>query len=305
MRTRLAALACVGTLAALPAFAQDVSGVRQVNGTGIYCRVIGQGEPLVVVHGGPGLAHDYLFTPFSRLAADYRLVFYDQRGSGRSDAFKPGEKVTVEDLVDDLEALRQALGLESFNLVGQSWGAIIAIRYTARHPRHVRRLLLLEPAPGSSDALPEFQRRMAARRSQQDKDELLALSANPALRTDPALFKTWMNLSFKSYYFDAGKQDLEKLAYMDAERIQKFFASSTMFGPYIATFSLYDTMAGITCPVLIVHGADDVVPTASVERMKAAMPKAELHVIGECGHFVHVEKPNEYFRLIRTFLGAR
>lgn len=290
------------SLISLPA--QDFAGVKILNGAGIYCRVIGRGEPLVVVHGGPGLAHDYLFKPFSRLAGDYRLIFHDQRGCGLSDEFRAGEKVSVDDLVDDLEALRNEFGLQRFNLAGQSWGAIIAVLYAVRRPGQVKTLMLLEPAPGSSDALPEFQKKIMARRSQEEKDEYASLSRNPALASDPGLYKTWMNLGFKPYYFDPKKQDPDKLGYMDAARVRKHFASAAMFGPYLGNFSLFEAMKSIVCPVLIIHGADEVVPTSSIEKMKVSMPQAELHIIKECGHFVHVEKPDEYFGLIRSFLKA-
>ena len=302
--TRLVAGAVMvtGLLVSTGVSAQDVSGIEQVNGTGIYCRRVGKGEPVVIVHGGPGMAHDYLFKPFAPLASSYQLFFYDQRGNGRSDAFKPGEKISVDDLVEDLEALRNRWGLEQFNLAGQSWGAIIAVKYTAKYPKRVKRLLLLEPAPGSSEALPEFVKRIRERLSAEDKEELVALDGNPATRSDPALYKRVANLQFKAYYFDRTKQDLDKMDYMDADHVKKWAQSSAMFNPYLASFNLYDTMKTITCPVLIIAGRHDPIPTESIERMATSMPQAQLHIIEECGHFAHIEKPAEYFGLIRRFL---
>jgi proline iminopeptidase len=290
-------------LASLPA--QDVAGVRQINGRGIYCRAIGTGEPLVVVHGGPGLAHDYLFASFSRLAKKRRLVFYDQMGSGRSEAFRQDGKVGMDDLVAELEGVRKDFGLERFDLAGQSWGAIIAIHYAIRYPQNVKRLLLLEPAPGSSEYLPAFQKTIMDRLSPEDKETLAAYGKNPALASDPVLCRKWMNLRFKAYYFDPARQDMGKLDYFDGERVKKFFASSAMFGPYLLNFDLYETMKGIACPALIVHGDHDPVPTAAVERMALALKNAELKIVRESGHFVHVEKAEEYFGAIEAFLGGK
>ena len=290
-------------LASLPA--QEFAGVRQIDGRSIYCRAIGSGEPLVVVHGGPGLAHDYLFASFSRLAKMRRLVFYDQMGSGRSQGFRPDDKVGMDELVEELEGVRKDFGLERFDLAGQSWGAVIAIHYAIRYPQNVKRLLLLEPAPGSSDYLPAFQKTIMDRLGSEDKEALAGYAKDPGLASDPVPFRKWMNLRFKAYYFDPAKQDMGKLDYFDGERVKKFFASSAMFGPYLMNFDLYEAMKGIACPVLVVHGEYDPIPTAAVERMALSLTNAELKIVRESGHFVHVEKAEEYFIAIEAFLGGK
>lgn len=290
-------------LAALAA--QDFAGVKRIHGRGTYCRVIGQGEPLVVVHGGPGLAHDYLFKPFSRLAGKRRLVFYDQMGNGLSDGFREGEKVGVADLVEELEGVRQAFALGAVDLAGQSWGAVIAVHYAAKYPQHVKKLLLLEPAPGSSEYLPAFQKTILERLTPEERARLAGYGKDPGLTSDPVLCQEWMNLRFKAYYFNPGKQDLEKLAYFDGPRVKKFFASSAMFGPVLMDFDLYGMMKEIACPTLILHGDHDPIPTAAVERMAQALKNAELRIVSSSGHFVHVEKPEEYFPAIERFLARK
>jgi len=299
----LGALLLAASLASLAA--QDYAGVKRINGRGTYCRAVGTGEPLLIVHGGPGLAHDYLFKPFLRLASGRRLVFYDQMGSGLSDGFREGEKAGVAELVEELEGVRRAFAPGAVDLAGQSWGADIAVHYAAKYPQHVKKLLLLEPAPGSSEYLPAFQRTILERLTPEDKETLAGYGKDPALASDPLLCRKWMDLRFKAYYFDAGRQDLEKLAYFDGPRVEKFFASSAMFGPVLMDFDLYGMMKGIVCPVLIIHGAHDPIPTAAVERMAHALPNAELRIVGESGHFVHVEKPDEYFPAIERFLARK
>lgn len=283
--------------------AQNFSGIKQINGTGIYCKVLGTGTPLIVVHGGPGLAHNYLLRPFSQLAKDYRLIFYDQHGNGLSDEFIKGQTVTVQNLVEELEAVRKEFAAdEDFFLAGQSWGAVIAISYIAKYPQHVKKLMLLEPAPGSSEYIPEFQKRIAARLSQEDKEELRNISTNPAFSIDPQLYKRYRSIWFKTYYFDPKKMDNSDTDYMDGDWLRKFHASSVMFTPYLLNFDLYNEMKAIRCPMLIIHGEYDVVPNESIEKMKLAVPAAELHIIKDCGHFVHVEKERDYFTLIKEFL---
>ena len=282
--------------------AQDFVGIKQINGAGIFCRVLGKGEPLIVVHGGPGLSHNYLLKPFSQLAKNYKLIFYDQRGNGLSDEFKENDKFTIDSLVEELEGVRKEFGVDNIYLAGQSWGAIIAINYIAKYPQHVKKLLLLEPAPGSSDYLPDFRKRIMRKLSEAEKEELQKLSTNPSFKTDPVLYKKYRTIWFSAYYYDHQKQDTTNLDYIDSNWLRKFHASSAMFTPYLVTFNIYEKMKSITCPLLIIHGYDDVIPNESIEKMKSIVPNAELHIIKNCGHFVHVEKEKEYFELIREFL---
>ena len=111
---------------------------------------MGKGESIVILHGGPGLAHNYLYEPFKQLSNSYKLIFYDQRGCGKSSGFKQDEIVSIETLVEDLETIRKEFNIDKMILVGQSWGAIIALNYSIDHPNNIKKLLLLEPAPGSS-----------------------------------------------------------------------------------------------------------------------------------------------------------
>lgn len=280
-------------------------GLKKINDTEIFCKVIGRGEPLVIVHGGPGLAHDYLYEPFKQLADKYQLIFYDQRGCGRSAEIQAEDSVTVADLVEDLEGVRQAFKINTMNLVGQSWGAIISINYLSQYPYQVKRLLLLEPAPGSTAYLADFQKTLTQRLSQSDKERLASLAQNPRLKSDPIIFQEFMNTRFKAYSLDTLVIKKMHTNYFDSLRVKKFFASSAAFSPYLMQFDLYDMMKKIDCSTLIIHGEFDPIPTAAIERMAASIKHSELHIIKGSGHFVHIEQPEVYFDLIRAFLAQK
>lgn len=277
-------------------------GVKKINGADIYCKVIGNGDPLLVVHGGPGLAHDYLFEPFKVLANNYKLIFYDQRGCGKSCSFAKDEKVNMETLVEDLEGVRKEFNLEKVYLAGQSWGATITLNYTLKYPHHVKKLLLLEPAPGSSEFMPEIQKTILSRLSGQEKEKLAKLSQMPEVKTNPKIFKQFMEIRTNPYFFDSSYTQKRDFNYFDSERVQKFFASSAMFSSYMMNYNLYPKLKEINCPALIVHGDYDIIPTEAVERMDKEIKDCELNVVSDCGHFVHIEKPEVYFGLIRRFL---
>lgn len=277
-------------------------GIKKINGTELYCKVIGSGEPILIVHGGPGLAHDYLFEPFKLLADNYKLVFNDQRGCGRSSSFTKDEKVDMETLVEDLEGIRKEFNLEKVYLAGQSWGATIALNYTLKYPQHVKKLLLLEPAPGSSEFLPEIQKTILSRLSGQEKENLTKLSQMPEVKTNPETFIQFMEIRTNPYFFDSSFAKKRDFGYFNSDRVQKFFASSAMFAPYMMNYNLYPRLKEISCPILIVHGDYDIIPTEAVEKMDKEIKDCEMNVVSDCGHFVHIEKPEIYFGLIRKFL---
>ncbi len=284
---------------------KEFETLKKINGTELFCKAIGEGEPLVIVHGGPGLAHDYLFEPFKQLADNYTLIFYDQRGSGRSAELKLNDSVCMNNLVGDLEEIRKEFNINKMNLVGQSWGALISIEYCVKYPDYVSKLLLLEPAPGSTEYLAEFQKTIMQRLSQWDKERIAELANNPALKYNPLLFSEFMNLRYKGYSTDTTFITKMHMNYFDSLKVIKFFASSAAFGPYLINFNLYDDMKSINCPTLIIHGEFDPIPNNAIVRMGSAIKNSELHIIKGSGHFVHIEKPDEYFGMIRTFLAEK
>src|SRR5690349_11290357 len=104
-------------------------GHHIVSGAQLFFREIGAGSPFVVLHGGPDFNHHYLLPEMDRLAGTFRLIYYDQRGRGRSSGDVVPEDVTIESEVDDLDRLRVKLGLDTMALLGHSWGCIVAMEY--------------------------------------------------------------------------------------------------------------------------------------------------------------------------------
>jgi len=117
-------------------------GFVDANGVMIYFKSIGRGSPLVIVHGGPGASHDYFLPNFYLLARHNRLVFIDERGSGRSPQLEDPKQYTVENMVEDVESVRQALGLGKISLLGHSFGGVLAEAYALKYQRNLSHLIL-------------------------------------------------------------------------------------------------------------------------------------------------------------------
>lgn len=119
----------------------------------LYSHVVGHGIPVIVPHGGPDLDHAYLLPDLDRLSDAFRLIYYDQRGRGRSANDVRPEDVTLGSEMDGLDSVRAHLGLDAPVLLGHSWGAELALEHAIRHPSRVSHPILMNPAPASASDL--------------------------------------------------------------------------------------------------------------------------------------------------------
>lgn len=143
----------------------------------LYYRETGQGKPVIVLHGGPDFDHSYLLPEMDRLADSFHLIYYDQRGRGKSAGnVQPGD-VTMWSEVEDLERARGYFGLDSVTLLGHSWGALLAMEYALRHPRQVSGMILINPAPAYREDYRVF-RQDRLRRAPEDMERLEALRSD-------------------------------------------------------------------------------------------------------------------------------
>ncbi len=147
----------------------------------LYSRDIGQGQPIIVLHGGPDFDHGYLLPDLDRLADAFRLIYYDQRGRGKSaDQVQP-EDVTLASDIDDVDKVRQHFQLESAALLGHSWGAVLALEYALRYPTRVSHLILMNPAPASASDLAVL-RKAYVQKLGADMDRQRAIMASAAYK---------------------------------------------------------------------------------------------------------------------------
>ena len=120
----------------------------KVGSASLYARVIGKGQPVIVLHGGSDFDHSYLLPDLDRLKESFRLIYYDQRGRGRSaDNVRP-EDVTLTSDLSDIDTVRQHFRLDSVVLLGHSWGTVLALEYALRHAERVSHLILMKSRTG-------------------------------------------------------------------------------------------------------------------------------------------------------------
>jgi proline iminopeptidase len=269
---------------------------RMVRGAALFERRVGGGPAVAVLHGGPGASFDYLLPGFDALARGRTLVYYDQRGGGRSPVPRE-EPVGWRDHVADLDALREQWGLERLTILGYSWGGLLAQLYATEHPTRVERLALVCPAPAWRAARDEFEQRFAARNlAPEVQAERQRLRDSDLRVRDPDAFQRRMfELSVVAYFHDP-EQARNLTAFRVVGRIQEETWRS--LGDYDLRPRLESLRA---IPSILLHGTDDPIPRHASEETARRLGAA-LHVLDRCGHCPHVERPDAFVPLLDAFL---
>src|SRR5437867_5422940 len=166
-----------------------VAATVELDGVRLFTRRAGDGPPVVVLHGGPGAHHDYLLPQYDLLARGRTLLYYDQRGGGRSPVSRE-TPVGWREHVADLDALRSHWALDQLTLLGYSWGGLLALLYALEHPDRVARLALVSSAPATAKWRREFERRLAERMADPRIAEArAALQTSPLRTSDPEQYR--------------------------------------------------------------------------------------------------------------------
>jgi proline iminopeptidase len=270
--------------------------VRHVRGVDIFERRAGSGPEVVVLHGGPGAHHDYLLPGFDRLAAGRTLIYYDQRGGGRS-AVGRDVPVDAAEQVGDLEALRDVWGLDRLHLCGYSWGALLAMLYTIDHPERVASLALVSPAPAAAAERDHFERVLAERGATPElKAARATLMASDLRQRDPAGYnRRLFELAVAGYFHDPAKVHA-LTPFRVTGRTQRAVWDSLGDG-----FDLRPALRELDLPAMVVHGDDDPIPVDTARATAEALD-AEFVLLPDAGHVPYVEAPEAFTAALDRFL---
>jgi proline iminopeptidase len=279
----------------------DTTWYVDVDGARLLVRSVGSGTPLVFVHGGPGMSHDYLAPQLIELLSDeYRLIFYDQRASGRSSGVEDTTRLTMTQFVADLENVRRSLKLDRLNLVGHSFGGLLAMYYAAAHPNAIRKLLLLDTSPASWELnFPYFLRTIAERQTETDRQELAEIRA--AAATDPAAMERYLKTFFRTFFYNPQLSDSIVLKIDD-----QWLTNNNLTGNFIwrdlGKYDIHDRLVRITAPSLIIHGAASVISVEGAKAIASRIPNSKLIVLKDVGHFPYIEAPQVFAAALKAFI---
>ena len=281
-------------------------GRLAVRGGEIWYRVSGNGPgaPLLVVHGGPGLSHDYLL-PLESLGRDRPVIFYDQLDCGRSDHPGASANWQVGRFVDEIQALRRHLGLSRFHILGHSWGGLLAAEYAVIDGGRLLSCVLASPLINVSQwitdnlrwrkLLPRDVRRVL------DEHEAKGTVRGPEYRQAMEVF-------YRRHLCRLDPWPAPLLASLETGNAALY---GTMFGEtefhVTGTLSGYDgtgNLARMDVPVLFTCGELDQAPPATMYRYTRLVAGSEVRVFTDASHTPHLEQPEAYRHALTTYLNG-
>jgi len=278
-------------------------GTLSINGTEIYYNIVGEGEPIIVIHGGPVLDHGYLESSFEPLAQYYQLLYYDQRLSGRSSADVDRTGIKLDDFVEDIEALRQEFNFENIHLLAHSWGGLLAMKYAIKYPSNLKSLILLNSMPANTEDWRQESQMVARRTTAEDTLKRHEIMSSELFQNDPPkAIEQLLILSFRNQFKNPSLADS-----LDFYIPEDYMVRSQRFGSLMAELSnydLYEPLSSLQIPTLLVYGSSEPSLEISGQKLDSTISDSHFSVIQNSGHFPFIEQPDQLMNELQTFLGS-
>ncbi len=278
----------------------------------LYYRITGRGpDTLIAIHGGPGVDLESIAADFAPLAARHVVIFYDQRGSGRSELPADTTRLVAARQIADLDEVRRHFGFRRVTLVAHSYGPLLAASYALAHPAVVRAMVFFGPLPPRRGDF--WQRFAAGMRQRLDSTATAQLSDANRRLNDPhadllrACRDFWAIALKPRLAEPARTQALIRSDLCGSDPAGIRYGLTTTNRVVMASYGdwdLRDRLRHLEVPTLIVHGEEEVIPMDLVEEWAAALPHARLLRVPRAAHFTYVERPDLVWPAVERFLAA-
>jgi proline iminopeptidase len=322
---RVGALLALGLAAALCAQGARNAGVIPItngyvdaNGVLIYFEAMGNGPVLLVLHGGPGASHDYFLPYLLPLLRNHRLVFIDERGSGRSQKLQDPAGYTIENMVEDVEGVRKTLNLGRVALLGHSFGGALAQAYALKYQQNLTRLILASTWSSTKKLnqvfvkmkekmAPDLRARIEAAEKQGLYGHGKAYEKNRY--TSEYEIAAWGEAYFPYLYQNHPDPNYDPAAagVMAWDLYRQMWGSDGEFviSGNLKSVEYTDRLATLTVPTLILVGDHDECDPELSRDMKAKIEGSQLVVFPKAGHMTFVDQPDLFVKAVEDFLGDR
>jgi proline iminopeptidase len=281
-----------------------------IGDTRLYVELEGRGTPVVLLHGGPGGTHHYFHPDFSRAAADTLVIYYDQRGCGRSD-YISGSGYTIEQAAADLDALRSTLNIAAWVVLGHSYGGFLAQYYSTRYPERVLGLILVcsrvaNRRPLRPSREHDFLSQAEIARIQaiyNRTDVVFAEETDTAgeLSLAEKLYNAFVNGDWKRQnYYKPSSERMAQTALYDWKHDAHF---NSIINQDAATIDLDGAFHHCPIPTLLLEGRWDL--CWNVDKPAALQqdhPQAHLTTFEHSGHFPFQDEPEAFFQAVNAFV---
>lgn len=284
--------------------------IARLNGTEIFFDIISSGyaveeaqlrsKPAIfILHGGPGVDHSGYRPWLDALGEELQVVYVDHRGNGRSG--RPGtETYTIAQMAQDIEALRQHLGLDRIILFGHSFGGKVAQEYVARYPAQLELLILADTNAGAQFGT-EAQD-IARRTATPEQLEVLGSMFRGEITSQEESDK-WFERCLPLYFHHPDPAILRSLG---LRGIGAFEVARHMMAHETPNFNSRFNLPNIEVPTLVLVGRHDwITPVSQSEEIAALIPDSRLVVLEDSGHMGYVEEPSGFVDAILSFISDR
>jgi proline iminopeptidase len=255
--------------------------------------------PVIAVNGGPGLSHKYMMqnNVWQRLAEKRQIVFYDQRGTGKSTHIQEGASQAIDAQVADIEAVRAHLGFQMIDIVGDSYGGFLAMAYVTKHPERVHKLILSDSAPPAFKDIVHLLPQVFPDIEEEDAEIQKKFGD-----TDGAAQKQLLN-HFRMIFYDEDKLHTYLASIGDIGYVPKVGAA---VGESASKIDMTLELPKFKFPTLIITGRYDLnVAPLTAWRMYKSIPGAKLVIFARSGHLPSYEEPDKYVEVVNAFLVGR
>jgi proline iminopeptidase len=270
-----------------------------IRGVSLFVEVIGDGYPLVLMHGGPGGDH-ITMSPFRSLADHFTLIFYDHRCNGRSTGAEVSS-MTWENLTADADGLRQKLGFEKWAVLGHSFGGMVALEYALRYPQNLSHLLLLDTC-GDIRWVQKNAPEILKKRGYSAATVKIARRYFNGQITPNEMTSAMIKLS-GAYYHHLGPLQLIRDLSLGLRMKSRPEALIFGYGQLLKGWTVMDQLSEIKVPTLVMAGRDDFqFPPEHQAILADRLPNARLEIIERAGHNAPTERPAEVIQAVRDFM---
>lgn len=267
----------------------------------IHFQEFGQGYPVLIVNGGPGFNSQGFSVVANKFAElGFKAILFDQRGTGQSTLPKVDRStITMDLMVEDMEQIRRALGVEKWIIFGHSFGGMLASYYTAKHPERVKAMVLSSSGGIDLSLLTTAQENIYARFSNAERDSLSLWRRQYSYENQLAARKKYNKLYARAYVYDTAHVSLIADRLMEGDlHINRLVWNNLQAIHYDCKVAL----SQFCNPVLIIQGKQDLIPIGLALKADSVLCRSTVTILNECGHYGWVDQPDEYWLTIADFL---
>lgn len=312
----IACLACSAQTSVSSNLFPIQDGFVDSHGALIYYQSMGQGAPLMIVHGGPGASHDYFLPYLLPLMRTSRLVFIDERGSGKSSKLEDPKQYTIANMVEDIEAVRQALGLGKISLLGHSFGGALVQAYAFKYQKNLSHLILGSTF-ASTKELNHALAKMKAEMDPKERERVNALEAaglfgkgeiwEHGRYSEEYAKLAWGKGYFPYVYQNRPDPNYDPLSSNTGTAWDVYREMWGSDGEFVVDGNLKEVeyvgqLSQIKVPTLILVGDHDESDPKMSQEMHEKIAGSQLVILPNSGHMTFVDQPEQFLKAVRDFV---